>query len=167
MKWFLPLVALGLARCTPDTTMFEATNTSSAHSKKDGVFLQSYRLSPAIPDLPVKEVFVEQRFMAGANPERLRLLDSTQVAANLVVVLNKPLELGLMHYDWKLVLADGVGWDDRRELTYCSSPGPLVLRFRLEPRPTFDNPTFALRLEFMQDSVTNIVKSVPLTARPL
>ena len=164
----LSLLLVGtLASCTPDSQMYEVTNTSSAHSKKDGVFLKSYRLSPASAYLPIKEVFVEQRLMAGANPERQHRLDSTTVSANLIVVLTKPIQLGLLHFDWNLLLADGVSWADRREATSCDEPTELLLRFQLKDRPVFDNSTFPMRLQLMKDSATNVVKTINFLAIPL
>jgi hypothetical protein len=161
------LMVSSLIGCTPDSQMYEVTNTSSAHSKKDGVFLKSYQLSPASAYLPIKEVFVEQRLLAGANPTRQHRLDSTTVAANLIVVLEKPLQLGLLDYDWNLLLADGMTWADRRKVTSCDEPTALLLRFRLKDRPVFDNPTFPMRLQLMKDSATNVVKTINFTATPL
>jgi hypothetical protein len=167
IRLFLFLLGGILVSCTPDSHMYEVTNTSSAHSKKDGVFLKSYHLSPASVYLPIKEVFVEQRLMAGANPTRQHRLDSTTVAANLIVVLEKPLQLGLLHFDWNLLLADGVTWADRREATSCDEPTALLLRFRLKDRPVFDNPAFPMRLQLMKDSATNVAKTIDFTATPL
>jgi hypothetical protein len=167
LKMLVLFAVSSLASCTPDSQMYEVTNTSSAHSKKDGVFLKSYRISPASAYLPVKEAFVEQRLLAGANPTRQHRLDSTTVAANLIVILEKPVQLGLLHFDWNLLLADGVTWADRRAVTGCDAPTALLLRFRLKDRPVFDNPTFPMRLQLMKDSATNVVKTIDFTATPL
>lgn len=156
-----------LVSCTPDSHMYEVTNTSSAHSKKDGVFLKSYQISPASAYLPIKEVFVEQRLMEGANPTRQRLLDSTTVKANLIVVLEKPLTLGTRPYDWNMQLVEGVTRADWREASECDEPTELLLRFPLKDRPAFDNPKFPMRLQLMKDSATNVVKTVNFTATPL
>lgn len=156
-----------LAGCDTDSSMYEGTNYSSEQSRRDGVFLKSYRISPSIPDLPIKEVFVEQRFMIGSHPERLRLLDSTVVTSNLVIVCTKPVQLGTPGFEWDLQLADGVTMHDQQDLTSCSTPDQNLLRFELKNRARFDNPTFPMRLRLMKGSATNVVKTIDLTATPL
>lgn len=126
--------------------------------------LRSYQLSPATPYLDIKEVFVEQRFMIGDCP--LRLLDSTTVEANLIVVCRTPPNLGLLHYDWNWQLADGQPLGDPRLTTGCDEPGDKLFRFPLKARSTFDSPVFPMRLQLMRDSASNVVKTIDLVARP-
>lgn|GEM_PF-6258442 len=160
------LLALGLLPACSSScpAMYEGSNTTSAHSRKDGVFLRSYQISPPTPYLDIKEAFVEQRFMIGDQP--LRLLDSTTVEANLIVVCNTPPKLGLLHFEWDWLLADGQPLGDPRLLTSCSEPGEKVFRFRLEARPTFDSPVFPMRLQLMRDSATNVVETIEMVVRP-
>ncbi len=167
MKAILLLITGILAGCGVDSHMYEVTNTSSAHAKKDGTFLKSYHLSPATPYLPIKEIFVEQRLMAGANPTRQQLLDSSQVAANLIIVCSRPPALGTLHFDWNLLLADSTSLTNESALTSCDEPTDLLLRFELKKRPSFGNPIFPMRLQLMKDSATNVVKTVDFTATPL
>lgn len=162
----LALLTLGpLTACSSSCpSMYEGSNYSSAQSRKDGVFLRSYQISPPTPYLDIKEAFVEQRFMIGDKP--LRLLDSTTIEANLIVVCSTPPNLGSLHFDWNCQLADGQPLGDPRFMMYCDEPGEKVFRFRLEARPTFNNPVFPMRLQLMRDSATNVVKTIDMVARP-
>ena len=160
-------LALGLlTACSsscPD--MYEGSNYSSTQSRKDGVFLQSYQISPTTPYLPIKESYVEQRFMIGNRP--LRLLDSTSMQANLIVVCSAPPQLGIMAFDWNWLLAEGPHLNNPHQRISCSEPGEGVFRFRLEGRPAFDSPVFSMRLQLMRDSATDVVKMIEMTAKPI
>lgn len=160
-------VAIFLLGCSGDSQMFEGTNSTSAHSRQDGVFLRSYWMLPATPYLPIQEVFVEQRFMTGSHPARIRLLDSTTVEANLVVVLTKPLQLGTGSVNWDMELVEGDSLNNQQNVISCSQPGPKLLRFTLSARKRFDNPSFKLHLRFLKDYGTKVGKTVVLRAIPL